>query len=223
MVGLPLIGVVTGSGDNQRGAGFIDADAVHLIDDGKKQAPETQLLKAGIRPVKPLQPYLNLPGAPTQDQPVLQIIEGYFFIGAIGQVTAVGLPAFLQAHPLSHHPHGQAEGRVNRPHPLGIPPGQVVVHGDDMHRDAGQRHGTGRQRRHQGLALPGLHLGHHAVEQHPAAPHLYVKMTHPELPVGKFPGQGKGVRHQVKTEAAGPQVPTQRRGFPFNLWVAPVF
>ena len=54
-------------------------------------------------------------------------------------------------------------------HPLGVETGEVVVDRDEVHAVAGQRVEVGRQRRHEGLALAGLHLGDPTeVERRPA-------------------------------------------------------
>ena len=69
-----------------------------------------------------------------------------------------------------------AEEMVDLAHPLGVAPGQVVVHGDDVHALAGERIEVDGQGGDQGLALAGLHLGDLAVVQHHAADHLHVEM-----------------------------------------------
>ena len=59
---------------------------------------------------------------------------------------------------LMDYANGEAEEPVQRPHPIGVPLGEVVVDRDDMHAFAGQRVEVDGERGHQRLALPGLHL-----------------------------------------------------------------
>ena len=59
-------------------------------------------------------------------------------------------------------PDADAERVVERLHPLGVAAGQVVVDGDDVDAVARQRVEEHGQRRGEGLALAGLHLGDRA-------------------------------------------------------------
>ena len=65
-------------------------------------------------------------------------------------------------------------------HPFGITPGQVVVHRHHMDAAAGEGIEVRRQRRHQGLAFPGLHLGDLAVVQDHPAQQLHIEVAHAE-------------------------------------------
>ena len=71
-------------------------------------------------------------------------------------------------------PTFEPEPAVDLAHPLGVTPGQVVVHRDEVHalaREAVQVHGQGRDER---LALTGLHLGDPAEVQRRTAHELDV-------------------------------------------------
>ena len=57
------------------------------------------------------------------------------------------------------HPDADAEEVEDRAHPLRVAPGEVVVDGDDVDAAAGQRVEDRGQRRDEGLALAGPHLG----------------------------------------------------------------
>ena len=68
-------------------------------------------------------------------------------------------------------------GAVDAAHRARLVLGQVVVDGDDVHALAGQGVEVGRQRRDEGLALTGLHLGDLALMQRRAAHELDVEVT----------------------------------------------
>ena len=91
------------------------------------------------------------------------------------------------------HPDGEAEGVVDRPHPLGVAARQVVVDGDDVRAEPGKRVQVGGQRRHQGLALAGRHLRDLALVQHHAAHELHVEVAHADGPPRRFPARGEGL------------------------------
>ena len=71
-------------------------------------------------------------------------------------------------------------------HPLGVAPGEVVVDGDEVHALATETVEVHRERRHEGLALAGLHLGDPSEVERGAAHHLDVVVTLADDPVGRF-------------------------------------
>ena len=72
-----------------------------------------------------------------------------------------------------------------------------------MHALAGQRVEIRGQRRHQGLALAGAHLGDLAEVQRQAADQLHVEMAQPELAARRLAHQRKGLGHQIVERRAG--------------------
>ena len=120
-------------------------------------------------------------------------------------------------------PDRQAEGPVYRFHPVGIPPGEVVIDGDDVHRHAAQGQGTGRQRGGQGFAFAGFHLRHHSVEQNRSPHQLNVPVLHIHGSPGGFAHQGKSARHQALLEAFLPQILGQAATGCQNLFVTELF
>ena len=66
---------------------------------------------------------------------------------------------------------------VDRPHPLHVAAGQVVVDRDQVRAAPGERVQVERQRRDQRLALAGLHLGDLALVQDDAAEALHVEVA----------------------------------------------
>ena len=97
----------------------------------------------------------------------------------------------------------QAEEAVDLPHPLGVAAGQVVVDGDDVHALAGERVEVDRQRRDQGLAFAGPHLGDGALVQHHAADELHVEMALAERALRRLAHGGEGRDQDVVEALAG--------------------
>ena len=80
---------------------------------------------------------------------------------------------------------------VDGAHPLGVAAGKVVVDRDDVDAVAGQAVQGGRERRREGLALAGLHLGDLALVQHYAAHELDVEVAHPQRAAHGLAGRGE--------------------------------
>ncbi len=94
-------------------------------------------------------------------------------------------------------PHRQAKPLVERSHPLGIALGQVVVHGDDVHAAPGERVQVRGQRRHQGLAFAGGHLGDGPAMEHHPPDELHVEVPHPQHPASRLPAHREDLGEQV--------------------------
>ncbi len=92
---------------------------------------------------------------------------------------------------------GQAQRMIELRHPLGVALGQVVVDGHEMDAFAFQGIEVDRQRRHQGLPLPGFHLGDAPAMEDHAADQLHIEMAHIELAARHFPAYGKGFWQNV--------------------------
>ena len=75
--------------------------------------------------------------------------------------------------------------------------GEVVVDGDDVHAVAGQRVEVGRQRRDQGLALTGAHLGDVAQVQGRPTHDLHVVVPLAERALGGLADRGERLGQQV--------------------------
>ena len=63
---------------------------------------------------------------------IAQEIEAELRGGAVGDVAAIQRLTLLIGHLLAEDADGQAEGLVNRPHPLGVAASEVVVDGGDV-------------------------------------------------------------------------------------------
>ena len=95
----------------------------------------------------------------------------------------------------------EAAEPVEPPHPLGVAAGQVVVHGDDVDAAPGERVQDAGQRRDEGLALAGLHLGDLAVVEHLAADELDVEVAHAERAHAGLAHQRERLGQQVVERA----------------------
>ena len=86
---------------------------------------------------------------------------------------------------------------MDRAHPLGVAAGEVVVDRDEVDALAAEAVEVGRQRRHEGLALAGLHLGDPAEVQRRAAHQLDVEVALTDDSTGGFARHGEGLDGQV--------------------------
>ena len=92
---------------------------------------------------------------------------------------------------------GQAQEPVDPAHPLRVAPGEVVVHGDDVHALALEGVQVRGQRRDERLALAGLHLGDPALVQHDAADELHVEVPHVQRAAAGLAHDGERLGEEV--------------------------
>ena len=172
--------VVERAGDDQRRARLVDQDRVDFVDDGEDVPALDHVLHAVLHVVA-------------------QIVEAELVVGAVGDVAVVGGLALLVVEAVHDHAGLQAEEAVNLAHPFGVALGEIVVDGDDMDAAAGQRIEIDRERRDQGLALAGLHLGNLAFVQDHAADQLHVEVALADGALGRLADGGER-RHQEVVE-----------------------
>ena len=98
---------------------------------------------------------------------------------------------------MDDHADGEPKEGVDRRHPLGVAPGQVVVHRHHMDAPPGEGVQIHGQRGHQRLSLSRLHLGDPAFVQDDAADELYVEMAHPEGTLRRLAHHGKGLGQKI--------------------------
>ena len=177
-LGVQAGGILALAGDDQRGAGLIDQDGVHLIDDGK-----------GVAALH----HVGLVG----HHVVAQVVKAELVVGAVGDIGVVGIPAGVAVHALHDQTNGQPQPAVELAHPLAVALGQIVVDGNDVHPFAGQGVQVGGQGSHKGLALTGLHLGNIAAVQGNAAGYLHREVLHAQHTPCGFAADGKGIRQNV--------------------------
>jgi len=86
---------------------------------------------------------------------------------------------------------------VDATHPVGVPLGQVVVDGDDVHAVAGEGVQIGRQGRDEGLALAGAHLGDVAQVQRGPTHQLNLVVELAQCSPRRLPDDGERLRKKV--------------------------
>ena len=126
--------------NNERGARFIDQDGIDFVDD--------RVIVAA----------LDLLFARRRHAVVAQVIEAELAVRSVGDIHPVLLTTFVRRLIVLDDCHGQPEETVKLPHPLGVAPGEVIVHRHQVRALSGKRVEIERQRRHQRLAFAGRHF-----------------------------------------------------------------
>ena len=90
---------------------------------------------------------------------VAQVVEAHLGVRPIGNVRAVRRRLGGEVvHVRGDETYRQPEEPVDLAHPVGVTRRQVVVDGDQVHAAAAKRVQVDSERRHERLALTGLHL-----------------------------------------------------------------
>ena len=150
--------VVRLAGDDERGAGLVDKNAVHLVDDGEL-APTLHLLVDAALHV------------------VAQVIEaelGGRAVGDIAPVHATLLVFVLHVHRVDR-PDRHAERPEERKCPVAVALHEIVVHGDNVHAGVLDRGHVARERRNDRLSFTGAHFRDLALAEHHRADQLHVE------------------------------------------------
>jgi len=178
-LGEPAVRLARGrAGDDERGAGLVDEDRVDLVDDAVEVAALDEVL-AAPRHV------------------VAQVVEAELVVRAVGDVGLVLLAADLGVLTRDHGARRHAEGAEDATHELGLVRREEVVDRDDVDALAGDRIQVRRERRGQGLALTGLHLGDVAEVEGGAAHDLDVVGTLTEGAARGLAHSGEGLGHEL--------------------------
>ena len=167
-----------GARDDQRGAGLVDQDAVHLVHDREVMAALHELRRIELHVVA-------------------EIVETELVVRAVGDVATVRRVTLRIPEVVLDHADRHPEEAVDAAHPVGVAAGEIVVDGDDVHALAGEGVEVGGQRRDERLALAGLHLGDLAAVQHDAADELHVEVPHAEHAPSGLAHHREGVDQQV--------------------------
>ena len=201
-----LGGFLGRAGNDQGRPGLVDEDGIHFVDDGIVVVPLDVILQGELHVIP-------------------EIVEPELVVGAVGDIRGIGLAALVVVQAVDDGVHREPQETVDAPHPVGVPAGQVVVDGDDVHPAAGEGVEVGGHGGHQGFAFTGLHFGDLALVQHDAADDLDVEGAHPQHPGRGFPGRGKGLGQQVFQGLVRLQALLEKRGFSLELGVGqgPVF
>ncbi len=179
--------VVRRSGNDQRRAGLVDEDVVHLVDDREVQRP-LHLLPVLVETVVVAGRVAHV---------VAEIIETELVVRAVGDVAGIGLLPVGGVHLALDGVDRQTQRQVQRPHPFHVATGQVVVHRDHVYALAFQGVEVGRQRGHQRLAFAGDHFRDVAAVQDDAAHQLHVVVPHAQVPAAGLAANGEGLDQQV--------------------------
>ena len=166
------------TGNDQRRAGFVDQDRIHLVHDGEV-----------VRTLDHVgQLVLHV---------VAKIIEAEFVVGAVGDVGGVSFLALLVVKTMHDHANGQAKKRVDLAHPRRIAAGEIIIDRDDVDALARKRIEIAGERGDQCLAFAGAHLGDAALVQDHAADQLNIKVPLPKRALGGLAYGGEGWREQI--------------------------
>ncbi len=114
------------------------------------------------------------------------------------------------------------EGAEDAAHELGLVAGEVVVDRDDVHAAGRDGVEVGGERRDEGLALTGLHLGDVAEVQGRAAHQLDVEVTHAERALRCLAHGGEGLGEQIVERLAVAVALAQLGGLVLQLLVGEV-
>ena len=93
--------------------------------------------------------------------------------------------------------HRQTQPMVERPHPLCVPLGQIVVHGHQMDASSLKSVEVNRESGDQGFPFTGPHLGDPPLVQDHSPDELDIEMPHSQPTFGHFPADGKGFGKEV--------------------------
>ncbi len=165
------------SGNDQRCSGLVDQNAIDFIHDGIIEVSLNEAFLVELHVVS-------------------QIVETELVVGSIGDIQVIGGLAFVIVQTMKDAADRQPEEMIDRSHPFGVPPGQIVVDRNDMNAFAGQGVQIGRQGGGQGLAFTGLHFGDFSLMQHHTADELRIEMAHLQCPHRCLPHRCKGFREQ---------------------------
>jgi len=147
------------TGDDQRGAGFVDKDAVDFVDDG--------IVEFALHHIPDIGGHV-----------VAQIVKTELVVGAVGDIGVVGVAPLFGGHLAVQGGGGQAEKGVDPAHPFAVALGQIVVDRDQMGPLAGQGVEIEGHGGDQGLAFTGGHLGDLALMEDNGAEDLHVVGDH---------------------------------------------
>ena len=165
--------VLHGAGDDEGGAGLVDQDRVHLVDDGVDVPALHHLAGAHLHVVA-------------------QVVEAQLVVGAVGDIAGVLRAPLIVLEPVHDAADAEPQELVDAAHPLGVALGEVVVDGDDVHAAARERVEVDGKRGNQRLALAGLHLGDLALVQDHAADHLHIEVALAQRAPGRLADGGEG-------------------------------
>ena len=180
------------AGDDERRAGLVDENGVHLVNDGVVVSALHHLLLV-------------------RDHVVAQIVEAELVVRAVRDVRLIRGAALLVRDAVHDQSDAQAEEAVHFAHPLGVALGEVVVHRHDVHALAGQCVQVHRERGNERLAFARLHLGDARAVQHDAADDLHGEVLHAEHAPRGLTAGGERLGQDIVERLAGGKTLFQSR------------
>ena len=176
--GVNLGGFRPGPGNDEGRPRLVDQNAVHLVHDGEMKRPLHHLLGRNHHVVP-------------------QIVKAVFIVRAEGHVAAVIELARREIHVMFNKAHGKAQKFIQMSHPFAVAPGQIFIHRHHVNAFAGESVKVYRQRRHQRLPFPRLHLGDLSLVKAHAADELHVEVAHPQDPPRCLPTDCEGLGQNI--------------------------
>ena len=128
---------------------------------------------------------------------VAQIVEAEFVVGPVGHVAGVGRLALLVGETVHDAADGEAQEAIDLAHPIRVAAGEIVVHGDDVDAETGQRVQIDGQGGDERLAFARPHLRDVAAVEHHAAHELDVEMALAERALGRLADGCESFRQDV--------------------------
>ena len=178
-------GLVALTGNDERGARLVDEDGVHLVHDGEGVAALHHILLI-------------------ERHVVAQIVEPHLVVRTVGDVRGVGGAALRAGETVDDEADAQPHEAVDLAHPLAVAPGQIVVHGDDVHALAGDGVQIRREHGDERFAFAGFHFRNAPLMQHDAADELHAEGLHAQNTGARLAHGGKRLRQQVVERFAAP-------------------
>ena len=128
---------------------------------------------------------------------VAQVIEAELVIGAISDIGVVGFAALTVIEIVHDGSDGESQGAMNAAHPLGVAPGQVIVHGDDVHALAFECVEITGEGGDECFSFARFHFGDPAAMQHHAADKLHVEVPHVQIAAAGLAADREGFDEKV--------------------------
>ena len=152
---------VDAAGDHERDARLVDHQRIRFVHEREVERPVHQIGRV-------------------HRQQIAQVIEPGFLRGDVGDVRAVGGASRSGRHPLLNVADREPEHPIDRAHPLGVAPGQIVVERQDVHAAIGEGVERRRHHRRERLALARLHLDDVSIVERQRRDDLFVEWPLPE-------------------------------------------
>ncbi|MBA7651953.1 hypothetical protein ES703_59782 [subsurface metagenome] len=119
-------------------------------------------------------------------------------IGVIKAGGSILIRALLGIDTGDTHP----QGTIDRPHPVGVAPGEIVVDCRQMTTPAGKRVEIDGKGSYQSLTFAGLHLGNFALVKDNTPHQLHVKVALAYRPLGSLPDRSKSLGQKLVKRTA---------------------